>query len=701
MNRKANIIFMEIIFLVSLSLFGVTNGRYVLNRAFGINSSSIPFYFDAEANSEEVIIEDVNGIVSITVKNYIDSKRITSKDLSYKIELSEDDEDKFEISNLNTKDLPAGVKTDEVVEFAITPKENANLKQTELITIIVTSTSPYKKVIKIPIIVYVDVYKVSYEIYFENDDIWIRTDEDEYDGITLDSVFGADRAKIVINGNYSFNVNIPSKYTGDTYNRVGANYNKLSYMIIDKSGNELDKNGNCPDYKDTWGEDGVCPLGAELVYKDGTNDVDTTKGPSVYLLSATYYNNNVTENREIVVKLNEKYVKGEDEKPIEKPVFDARYALSTINLNGRGASGSYNSDSETNIKNEDPGWSWGSFYRETKEMKYDEETDSYSFTWVFQTNSNAGGWGWLLNSLELNGVGLTIPFIPCLGVGMSGSLNGIEHPIKTSDFRIDGTREIDQDTCAASRKTTILPDGAQATIKYIKIFGTQRVYELEITGAHSSVVVTYGNLNMYGTGAAEAVIYSITGVDEDNIYDGAGNKVKKSSVLVKPELFQNVRFKLLPHYENPSYELTNVHGDPLEGGTISYDEGTGMWNIIGLPRFGEGTLINYKIGLLTITGKPIRYAIRYLPGDIENAEFATWFDDNNGKYYTIENTSVVNIFNERPIDSDGNKVFRNWTVNNTDNVINRGQVITLNYIFENSVVDNDGVYVLELLANWE
>lgn len=113
------------------------------------------------------------------------------------------------------------------------------------------------------------------------------------DGISKESVFGTNPRTTTVNQSYSFDVNIPAGYTAKVY----------------RNGEEI-THGNYP-------------LGTEPIYTRNGNIItpDTSDGrPSSLVLKDTFYDNNVTEDRniEVVLTFNTSTL-----------TFDAHYWLNT------------------------------------------------------------------------------------------------------------------------------------------------------------------------------------------------------------------------------------------------------------------------------------------------------------------------------------------------------------------------------------
>ena len=564
--------------------------------------------------------------------------------------------------------------------------------------------------------------------------------------ITLDSVFGEMRPTKTVDAAYSFDVIAPYGYTAQVFRVAGSNRTEIT-------GTDTINNGY--------------PLGTEPVYKMESKKLvpDTDKGPMNMTRNAIFYNDSVSEDRTIVAVLTKR----------EAPVFNAyRLLPNTDNTGGRGTSSFYKVkaiDRETgeeievlydyedvfewandrpskydyvessitlggatkgNVKDGNVAtadkWGWNANVDVTNnaKMDYDEETNSYSYQWTFQTNSGSGGF--TLDTLEINGVAVRIPYLPKQTNG-NNETTGAEGGIRTW-FTV-GT----------------LPDGAAVRVEFLMSFNSspqQRVYRISVTGAHSNVTLTNMNLIM-GTGAPETSVYNLEGihadtgnttsqlpaieyysVQNDNVPANQWIKGNLGDVLVRQPNYTgdennhgaNIRFKLADGYGEPFYLFESYLGNvineqasaermadgvtfdnaqkvqplpddadvPLSSQYIYGPDAEG-WYYIRLTT--QEDKIN-KFALLTIVAKPVKYVVRYIPGvlsanedkgleerspgnmpmfDHSNSDpsFSEspngWqYDDNNGFYYDTVTNNKISITTTVPNDPKSWYKFVDWVI---------------------------------------
>ncbi|MCH5249579.1 MAG: LPXTG cell wall anchor domain-containing protein [Lachnospiraceae bacterium] len=220
-------------------------------------------------------------------------------------------------------------------------------------------------------------------------------------------------------------------------------------------------------------------------------------------------------------------------------------------------------------------WDWGN--SDSVEMTR-EPDGTYSYSWIFQTNDPQSSY--FMDALEVNGVGITVPFYPhYLWDDKSGETIGSESGMD------------------AWYTETTLPDGAIVRVEYLLVFGNaQRHYRFIITNARSNVSITGMNLNMYIVGAPEFSIYQLEGVigataeSSDALveaiqyyYKGDEAKSKKpgwsedthrANVVINAIDYKtgdmnnggaNIRFKLAEGYDSPYYLFESARDGVIYG----------------------------------------------------------------------------------------------------------------------------------------
>ena len=396
----------------------------------------------------------------------------------------------------------------------------------------------------------------------------------------IDDIFGTDRPARTNLGAYAFTAQAPDGYTLSFYlakENSDGGWDNPKLQLGTKKEREKESEGLYTGVNGGWA------LGEEPVYdKIIPNNsysvlVNTDKGPRTLTTSGTFYNNLVTEDRLIIAVL----------RPKPKPVFAVRPIQEGLaGVKGRGTAAAEGYDWEADYEyamgksTRDPypgrpaaypnlgdpassSWDWGN----SNSVEMTENHDgTYSYSWIFQTNDPQINY--FLDALEVNGVGVTVPFYPhYLWDNKSGESIGSENGMD------------------AWYTETTLPDGAVVRVEYLLVFGNaQRHYRIIVSGARSNISITGMNLNMYYTGAVEFSIYQLDGVtgatveDSDahveaiQYYDkgdeGKGKKPgwsenkQKANVVINAIDYKtgdtdnggaNIRFKLEEGYESPYY----------------------------------------------------------------------------------------------------------------------------------------------------
>lgn len=458
--------------------------------------------------------------------------------------------------------------------------------------------------------------------------------------ITINSIFGKRQTSANYGETYTFDALVPFGYTAKI-----LRYDSEDADPIDLTG----KREDLPeDIRADYVVNDGYPLGMEPIY-NGYNSVNTAVGPRKYTREATFYGYEVTGSRTIVAELT---------KNTREPVFDFHWAIQSIGMNGRGSTGTANQIGGPlwpNIVTED-NWQWqgGVFGKDPKTLtggdltKYkthfylDEDTNTYTLDLVFQTNSG----NFLLNLLSINDQAITVPYVPEeTWVGNTLTEN-----------RGEGYRGTFAETVV---------DETVVKLRMLRIFNsTQRVYRLTITGAQHDMVVTSGNLMMFGQGAPELDLRTLFGVSSDGVTHtscdfyamGEWELKNQGEPLVSNNLgtFRagdpthykaNIRFKVLPGYENPLFVYSSAIGNTIletngdEDGFYNSDnsvrwdevednltesgelksnylygpdeEGYYYIRLYNFPSEGNNKMLNFDV-----IASALKYVIRYMVGNV-------------------------------------------------------------------------------------
>ena len=466
--------------------------------------------------------------------------------------------------------------------------------------------------------------------------------------ISLDTIFGADRPIKTDDGKYAFTATVPYGYTLELYLQEEGEERKTVLGF--------DEQGSYKAVNEGWA------LGKDPIYDkvSGFSVLpDTSQGPSTLTMSGTFYNNEVTLDRTVIGVLKSK----------AEPTFSFVAIQKKTDGVGGGGSGrgtvakegyNWEADYEYNVNNkgenpypnrpanwgnlgatEDNNWNWYTSRLMNPQNMEKASDGTYSYSFVFQTN--AADKNYLMDALEVNGVGISIPFWPRYvesGKGFSQATG-----IGTSQWFTE----------------TILPDGAKIRVEYLYVFGnTQRHYRISVTNARSNVSITGMNLMMYSGGGAEFSAYRFDGVNAGDsptsaveFYDKSGQWATAilSNVYVTLLNFDgdgnnhsaNFRFKLADGYDSPYYLWESTQSGVILGtdnkrqASATRDENTGevtSWNSVqdlssaddtldsqyiygpdeeGYYYFRVSSQQSYSIALLTVVARPVRYVVRYVP----------------------------------------------------------------------------------------
>ena len=331
------------------------------------------------------------------------------------------------------------------------------------------------------------------------------------------------------------------------------------------------------------------------------------------------------------------------------------------------------------------GWNWTAseesfFTSKSLDMKKDED-GTYYYCYFFQTNSKDN---YYLDVFEVNGISVQIPYYPKFNWNNS--------------YKVNNKYEIADETHPYYTEVK-LADGATFRLEFLLGWSpggnVQRHYRVTVTGARSNVVITGLNLIQYGSGSDEFATYNLTGVYSDlggesqtapaiEYFAKSGSWTRKaqSNVIVYDSdginfngdttnyYGANIRFKIANGYGNPYYIWANRHGDPINNQTSVAADGTSnpiisLKSVSRLMPGDEGALVgnklssqyiynggdgyyylrvisqddadgtHYKIALLSVVARTVKYTVRYMPSYDPNDGEDPWsgfvVDDKTGE----------------------------------------------------------------------
>lgn len=438
--------------------------------------------------------------------------------------------------------------------------------------------------------------------------VWyqVRMDSVDGDDVTeewVDVVFGTDRPDRSNRGDYAFSATAPYGYKASFYlmTRSDGGWSEPSLQL----GRIVDGRGAYEDVNGGWA------LGEEPVYSDNRANsgfkvlANADIGPASMIRTGTFSNSDVTEDHMVIAVLHEK----------PEPTFSVvpiRMNLAGVSGRGSTASESYDweadfnysyhklvlgeSDADNPYPNPYPSgrpngghdfpniaslmsgrFDWSvigspmEMERVVKRNPDGSEDVSYSYSWMFQTNSPSNGF--YLDAFEVNGIGIKVPFYPKY---VWPSYHGDETPGTTSGVK-------------SWIMESTLPDGTVVVVEYLLVFGnTQRHYRITVRDAKDDVTINGMNLNMYLTGSPEFSVYDLDGVtgatkkagahsEAVQYYDISGRwseNVYRENVVISAISYvtgdvstggANFRFKLADGYGSPYYLYESARDGVISG----------------------------------------------------------------------------------------------------------------------------------------
>ena len=486
------------------------------------------------------------------------------------------------------------------------------------------------------------------------------------DATDVDDIYGTDHPTTVKEGDdYAFRVNIPRGYIAT----VSVNGVKQGELGVE------------PTYK----VDNPNAGQGSVISADTSGDK-----PAELILSGIYEIENVTEMQTVTVTLTRR----------NQYNFSASLWTKTKYANGRADFGNVEAT-----------------YRADQ-----LESNSGEQVWIFTTNTS--GAKWMLDSLQINGTKLNIPYQQ-----------------------------------GRSAETT-LPSGTIVRLTYVSNNNNRRTYSVSVSNCYENITVTGGNLNSVDW--HEIILDRLTGVNFQ-INDREGDSPSWSSmeqsepfsvgtpgtggvnywfqgtwekghydtqVVPWPPFYEKVwvvdssetiekglRFSLLPGYVNPTITygtLNGIEDGDLNNLVVNYpdqpevDPETGQsWYYFDVK--GQGSDDTNKQTLLRVEAQVGQYEVTYNQGtwavNDENEEETVAGLPTDGESYNIIDNNQILISNQIPVDTTGNNTFEYWTLDGYEEdgkpiPIYPNELLNLEDIagYANKV---DGInYRLPLQAHW-
>lgn len=311
--------------------------------------------------------------------------------------------------------------------------------------------------------------------------------------------------------------------------------------------------------------------------------------------------------------------------------------------------------------------------------------------WEFTTNTV--GANWVLDSLQINGTKLEIPYG-----------NYIDLPWWEDYPEEPATTVLPSGTVVTVTLTNVERTGRRGGYKY------SRTYSVSVSNCYENITITGGNL--VSDAWPEIIPKTLTGVDVFKIpveHMTGGEKIVAQSEPFSVGNSENgknywfgekLQLKLLPGYVNPQVTYTTTDGDILSQ-YLSFNENQEPdaegWYTFRITGNGGN-----NITMLEIEAEVGQYQVTYNGGDVENA--GTLPSDST--VYSITGEDQVIVSNWIPTDPENNSTFEYWTLNGY--VDDEGEMIpiypnellNLEDIAECAVEGLDGIYKLPLTAHW-
>ena len=118
--------------------------KYILTREFNFTTSSKPFYITSQISTNNVILNDNKGSLTLKIKNN-DGTNFNNFDTQYEIYLEDTSRYTITTTDTNSGKLAGGALKENSITVNFVPVSGATIRVNEDVKIIVKATSPYSK----------------------------------------------------------------------------------------------------------------------------------------------------------------------------------------------------------------------------------------------------------------------------------------------------------------------------------------------------------------------------------------------------------------------------------------------------------------------------------------------------------------------------------------------------------------------------
>lgn len=371
-----------------------------------------------------------------------------------------------------------------------------------------------------------------------------------------------------------------------------------------------------------------------------------------------------------------------------------------------------------NIENVNNEWGWGtendSFKEYAQNMKKADD-GTYYYSYIFQTNS--GGDNLYVDAFEVNGIAVQVPYYPKYNWN-NYQVNGVyeiadeTHPYYTEIKLADGaTFRLEfllgwpsSPTSQRHYRVTVTGARSNVVITGLNVMqyqsGAPEFVTYNLTGVYSDLggesqtapaIEYYDNKAGVGwTRKAQSNVIVYSDRDSDPLWgiDLTNGDTGRYGA--------NIRFKIADGYGNPYYIWSNRHGDPifnqtsvaadgtsnpiiplraasrlmpgepgaLENNKLSsqyiYDGGDGYYylRVTSHNNNGGAQINDYKIALLTVVARTVKYTVRYIPEYDPQDGREPWYgftvDDETGEITALTEGIEVDLKSMPTFDHDPN-----------------------------------------------
>lgn len=150
MRKEKKILWKILIFVfILISSFAIySQARYVINKKIDMNITSSKFIFNANFKDTTIKREKENAELTFSINNFNSDTDYNTSDINYTISLEDSSKYTLIVTDKNNGVIKGGTSNTNNITLKFTAVSSAKIKNSEEITLLIKTSSPYEKTIK-------------------------------------------------------------------------------------------------------------------------------------------------------------------------------------------------------------------------------------------------------------------------------------------------------------------------------------------------------------------------------------------------------------------------------------------------------------------------------------------------------------------------------------------------------------------------